>query len=560
MTSDKKNVHLLAELFVKKGLSDIIISPGSRNAPVIIAFAGKPGVRALSIVDERSAAFFALGMAQKTGKTVAVTCTSGSAALNYAPAIAEAYYRKVPLLVLTADRPPELIDRGYGQTIRQRDVYRNYIKAGFELPVEIEDESTLKEAEKIVNKAFNLTQFPEPGPVHINIPFREPLYGTMQEFYDPEVKDLDISHEEIQPLVAELAEAWNRHGKVMIIAGQQNRHDKLNSILKAITRKKKAVLLSETTSNLHSNEFIDCIDNVVSTFKGGEIPDFQPDLLITFGGQVVSKMVKKLLRDHSPHEHWHISPSGEQMDTYFKLKKVIPAQPAAVFETLLPLITEKPDDFVTVWQERKAKVVARKKQYLQQIPFSDLKVFDYLLTSLPEQINLHLGNSTPVRYSQLFGSDPRFHYFSNRGISGIDGQVSTAAGTAFVSDKLNVLITGDLGFFYDSNGLMNKYLKPDFKIIVVNNGGGGIFRFIDGPSTTEHLEEFFEAHHNWKAEQIAEAFGVKYFKAENLSQLERSFSGWLAEKDNPVLLEIFTPAEKNAEVLLEYFRFLKSNG
>jgi len=183
-----------------------------------------------------------------------------------------------------------------------------------------------------------------------------------------------------------------------------------------------------------------------------------------------------------------------------------------------------------------------------------------LLTSLPEQINLHLGNSTPVRYSQLFGSDPRFHYFSNRGISGIDGQVSTAAGTAFVSDKLNVLITGDLGFFYDSNGLMNKYLKPDFKIIVINNGGGGIFRFIDGPSTTEHLEEFFEAHHNWKAEQIAEAFGVKYFKAENLSQLERSFSGWLAEKDNPVLLEIFTPAEKNAEVLLEYFRFLKSNG
>jgi 2-succinyl-5-enolpyruvyl-6-hydroxy-3-cyclohexene-1-carboxylate synthase len=558
MTSDKKNVHLLAELFVKKGLSDIIISPGSRNAPIIIAFAGKPGVRALSIVDERSAAFFALGMAQQTGKTVAVACTSGSAALNYAPAIAEAYYRKVPLLVLTADRPPELIDRGYGQTIRQQDVYRNYIKAGFELPVDIEDEDTLKEAEKIINEAINLTQFPEPGPVHINIPFREPLYGTMQEIYEPEVKGFGVVHEEIKSLVAELAEVWNRYEKVMIIAGQQNRDEQLNTLLSEYVVNKNVVLLSETTSNLYHEKFIDCIDNVVSTIKE-EVAAYQPELLITFGGQVVSKMVKKFLKDHPPAGHWHISPSGERMDTYFKLKKVIPAQPADVFETLLPLITEKPDDFVTVWQERKAKVVARKEQYLQQIPFSDLKVFNFLLTSLPARINLHLGNSTPVRYSQLFGSDPRFHYFSNRGVSGIDGQISTAAGTAYVSERLNVLITGDLGFFYDSNGLMNKYLKPDFKIVVINNGGGGIFRFIDGPSTTEHLEAFFEARHNRKAEKIAEAFGVKYFKAESLSQLEKSFSGWLAEKESPALLEIFTPAEKNAEVLLAYFRFLKSN-
>jgi 2-succinyl-5-enolpyruvyl-6-hydroxy-3-cyclohexene-1-carboxylate synthase len=556
MTSDKKNVQLLAELFVKKGLSDIIISPGSRNAPIIIAFAGKPGVRALSIVDERSAAFFALGMAQQSGKTVAVACTSGSAALNYAPAIAEACYRKVPLLVITADRPPELIDRGYGQTIRQRDVYQNYIKAGFELPVEIEDESTLKEAEKIINEAINLTQFPEPGPVHINIPFREPLYGTTQETFDPEVTDFEGPEKDVQQFISEVAEAWNKHTKVMIIAGQQNRDERLNNLLAKFVTDKKTVLLTETTSNLYHEKFIDCIDNVVSTIKE-EAVVYQPELLITFGGQVVSKMVKKFLKDHPPVEHWHISPSGERMDTYFKLKKVIPAQPAAVFGALLPLITEKPEEFAAVWQERKAKVMAKKEQYLQQIPFSDLKVFEFLLASLPENINLHLGNSTPVRYSQLFGSDPRFHYFSNRGVSGIDGQISTAAGTAFVSDRLNVLITGDLGFFYDSNGLMNKYLKPDFKIIVINNGGGGIFRFIDGPSTTEHLEDFFEARHNRKAEKIAEAFEVKYFRAEDQEQLKQNFTRWMSEQSGPALLAIFTPAEKNAEILLEYFRYLK---
>jgi 2-succinyl-5-enolpyruvyl-6-hydroxy-3-cyclohexene-1-carboxylate synthase len=487
---------------------------------------------------------------------VAVACTSGSAALNYAPAIAEAYYRKVPLLVITADRPPELIDRGYGQTIRQRDVYQNYIKAGFELPVEIEDEETLKEAERTINEAINLTQFPEPGPVHINIPFREPLYGTMQEVYDPEVTDFEGTEQDVQQFISELAEAWNKHTRVMIIVGQQNRDERLNTLLSEYVVNKNVVLMSETTSNLYHEKFIDCIDNVVSTIKE-EAAAYHPELLITFGGQVVSKMVKKFLKDHPPVEHWHISPLGERMDTYFKLKKVIPAQPAAVFESLWPLTTDKPDDFAIAWQERKAKVVVKKEQYLQQIPFSDLKVFEFLLDSLPAQINLHLGNSTPVRYNQLFGSDPRFHYFSNRGVSGIDGQISTAAGTAFVSDRLNVLITGDLGFFYDSNGLMNKYLAANFKIIVINNGGGGIFRFIDGPSTTEHLEDFFEARHNRKAEKIAEAFEVKYFRAENQEQLQQNFSRWMSEQSGPALLEIFTPAEKNAEILLEYFRYLK---
>ena len=556
MTSDKTNVRLLAEIFVRKGLSDIIISPGSRNAPIILAFAGKPGVRALSITDERSAAFFAIGMAQQTGKTVAVACTSGSAALNYAPAMAEAYYRKLPLLVLTADRPPELVDRGYGQTIRQRDVYRNYVKGSYELPVEV-DEQSRQETMNIINEAINLTQYPEPGPVHINIPFREPLYGTTEETPDVEITDFEKQEDDVKKLSAGLASLWNDRNKVMIIAGQQKRDEKLNMLLTTLAEDKKVVLLSETTSNLYGDQFVDCIDNVVSTIKTEETEKFQPDLLITFGGQVVSKMVKKFLRGHPPEEHWHIASSGEEMDTYFKLKKVIPATSDRVFEALWPLISEKPDDFYNTWQERKTKVLAKREQYLQQIPYSDLKVFDFLLKQLPEGINLHLGNSTPVRYSQLFGSSNRYFFFSNRGVSGIDGQISTAAGTAFMSDKLNVLITGDLGFFYDSNGLMNKYLNPNFKIIVINNGGGGIFRFIDGPSSTAYLEEFFEARHNWKAEKITEAFNVRYFKVESEQQLESNFMAWISEEEIPALLEIFTPAEKNGEVLLDYFRNLK---
>ena len=558
MTSDKKNISLLTELFAQKGLSDIIISPGSRNAPIIIAFANKPGIRALSIVDERSAAFFALGMAQQLGRAVAVACTSGSAALNYAPAISEAYYQKIPLLVLTADRPPELIDRGYGQTIRQRNVYENYIKASFELPVDIEDEKTFKKTEKIINEAINLTQYPEPGPVHINIPFREPLYGTSEEMIDAEVFDYVKEQVELKAISSELSNSWNNSDKVLIIAGQQQKDDELNELLSNIVDDKKVTLLSETTSNLNSKNFIDCIDNVISTIDADEVAAFKPDLLITLGGQVVSKMIKKFLRDNPPVEHWHISPSGEEIDTYFRLKQVIPLDPKVLFNELLLRLPEKQLDYLNIWLNKKSQVVSRKKEYLNKIAYSDLQVFDFILLNLPGGTNLHLGNSTPVRYSQLFGSVERFNYFSNRGVSGIDGQISTTAGSAYVSNNLNVLITGDLGFFYDSNGLMNNYLKSNLKIIVINNSGGGIFRFIEGPSSTEQLEEFFEARHNWKAEKIAEAFNVSYYKAEDKKQLNSVFTDFLDEKDGPSILEIFTPPEKNAEILKAYFNYLKS--
>jgi 2-succinyl-5-enolpyruvyl-6-hydroxy-3-cyclohexene-1-carboxylate synthase len=558
MTSDKKNVSLLADLFIKKGLSDIIISPGSRNAPIVIAFAGKSGVNALSIVDERSAGFFALGMAQQSGKAVAVACTSGSAALNYAPAIAEAYYQKIPMLVLSADRPPELIERGYGQIIRQKEVYKNYIKASFELPVDIADDETFHETVRIINNAINLTQYPEPGPVHINIPFREPLYGVTNEILPAEVIDFEKEEVDAKTLISEFADVCNTYENIIIVAGQQQKDEDLNTLL-SIIASKNVVVLSETTSNLNDAHFMDSIDNIISSIQPDEAKKFQPELLVTFGGQVVSKMVKKYLRDHPPEEHWHISSSGTPLDTYFRLKKVIPLQPKQVFKELIRVLTKKQPDYFNRWLLRKNKLNQRKDAYLQIIPYCDLKVIEFLLANLPENTNLHLGNSTPVRYSQLFGSDQKFNYFSNRGVSGIDGQVSTAAGNAHANTALHVLITGDLGFLYDSNGLMNHYLKPNLKIVVINNAGGGIFRFIDGPAQSGHLEEFFEAKHDWKAEKIAEAFSLSYYKAENMDQLKSSFDDFINDHNAPAILEIFTPPEKNGEILKGYFAYLKSN-
>ena len=558
MTSDKKSVSLLADLFIKKGLSDIVISPGSRNAPIILAFANQPEVNAISVIDERSAAFFALGMAQEKKRAVAIACTSGSAPLNYAPAIAEAYYQKVPLLVFTADRPKELIDVGDGQTIRQKDVYRNYIKASFELPENLNSPASFDLANQIINRAIDLSHFPEPGPVHINLPFTEPLYNITEESIEGKLLETKEADKVLSEKYAdEFTKQWNGFEKILLIAGQQDVNENLNQVLSKLISEKNLVLLTETTSNLFDENFVGCIDNVLTAVKKNEIELFKPDLLITFGGQVVSKKIKKFLREMKPIEHWHISKSGEEMDTYLCLTKTVKAEPSKFFEAVLQKTKPTNPLFATVWLRKRNRIIERREDFLVNIEYSDLQVFDMLLQHIPVGTTFHLGNSTPVRYAQLFGTRELITYRSNRGVSGIDGQVSTTAGAAFAAQNINLLITGDLGFLYDSNGLMNRNLTPNLKIIVINNGGGGIFRFIPGPDTSPQLEKFFETKHNWSAEKITEAFGVKYLKADSIQSILYSLPEFFNESEQPVLLEIFTPGETNAEWLRRYFEYLK---
>lgn len=560
MTSDKKTVSLLADLFVKKGLTDIIISPGSRNAPLIIAFGGNESVNAYTVVDERSAAFFALGLAQESGKPVAVSCTSGSAVLNYAPAISEAYYQKLPLLILTADRPSHMIDVGDGQTIRQENVFASHIKESFSLPLNLDNEDDLTQASHLINQAIDACLFPEPGPVHINIPLDEPLYNTTDHGVEGKVENtVEATSEVSQKLTNEFVDLWNSGKKVLILSGQSAPSKEKEALLSRLAEMDQVAVLTETTSNLNDVRFIDCIDNVLTAIPEGEEKAHAPQLLVTTGGAIVSKKIKKYLRDYKPEHHWHLSASGEKVDTFFALTQIVETSPLDFLSSVTHRLQSVSSDFGKSWVDLKKRVTKLKADYLKELPYSDLKVFEVLLQHIPANSVLHLGNSTPVRYSQLFGSSRKFEYFSNRGVSGIDGQLSTAAGYAVKSERINTAITGDLGFFYDSNAMMNKHLTPNLKMVVINNGGGGIFRFIPGPDTTEQLEPFFEAHHQWKAEKLAEAFDVLYFKAENQSELEKILPEFYSDLSRPALLEIFTPGKINAKLLRDYFSFLKNS-
>jgi 2-succinyl-5-enolpyruvyl-6-hydroxy-3-cyclohexene-1-carboxylate synthase len=560
METDKPGLLSLAKLMKARGIKHLVVSPGSRNAPVVSVFCNDPFFDCLVIVDERSAAFFALGMALSLQQAVAIVCTSGSAALNYAPAVAEAFYQKVPLIVLTADRPVEWIDQGDGQTIRQKEVFRNYVKASFELPERINSKDELWYNDRLISEALNACYLPQPGPVHLNLPFTEPLYGfPLDSAHQPkaintfQTRNL-ISSEQL----SELNTIWQQSKRKMILAGQQHPDHNTRNWLEKLAQDPSVVVLTETTSNLNHPDFIQTIDRCLAVI-GKATKSYEPDLLISFGGHIVSKKIKTFLRQSAIRHHWHIDSVDFQMDTFQHLSLGIPVKPADFLEAFVPQLQAGSGDFASQWQAVNIYSKTLHQEFLNSAPWSDIVVFNTIFKELPPHYTLHLANSTPVRYAQLFDFDSEIKCFSNRGTSGIDGCTSTAAGACLAKDEPTLLITGDLAFFYDSNALWNKHLSPMLRIIVINNQGGGIFRFIDGPEKTGLLENYFEARHQTSAKPLAEMNQLDYLEASNLNELQEQLPVFFAPSKRPVILEIKTPPEISSEQLKQYFSYIAAS-
>src|SRR6185437_2907739 len=562
MSTNKPIVHELAKIAAAKGLRYAIISSGSRNAPMVIAFNAQKKIKCLSVIDERSAGFFALGIAQQTGSPVALICTSGSAVLNYAPAIVEAYYQKVPLLILTGDRPAEWIDQDDGQTMRQNGIYKSFSKASFTLPAEGNHADDVWYAQRVASEEFNTaTEKGNEGPVHINIPLREPLYGESGSM-DNDVKTIEVaavsqklSTESEKEIVAE----WKKAKRKMIICGLHKPDKELNELLTKLANDTSVVVVTETTSNMLNDKFVCNVDGYFESLTETDKKALQPDLLITLGGPVTTKKFKAYLRKHKPTQHWHLSASKSHTDTYQSLTKILPVDEIELFSLLVKQKSESKSTYAASIRKIAKSALTELDKYGKQIPFSDLKAFEIIWKHLPKNSNVQLGNSTPIRYANLLDAMPKseINYFSNRGVSGIDGSLSTAVGAAYASSKITTLIVGDLGFMYDMNGLWNKYLPANLRIIVINNGGGGIFRVIDSKETPL-LEQYFEAAHNQKIEPFAKAFGIEYCAAQDKESLRAGLSNFYQpDKKKPIILEVFTPRTTNADVLLGYFKFLK---
>lgn len=561
MTSDHTAAAELARLCAAKGVRHAVISPGSRSAPLVIAFTAHPEISCYRIIDERSAAFVAMGMAQQLHAPVALICTSGSAVLNYGPAIAEAFYQRVPLLVITADRPEEWVDQGEGQAIRQQDVLALHMKRSVQLPRLMSDELGRWHGGRLINEAIDATLLPVPGPVHVNVPFAEPLYGRTAGNEAGEsaraihqvLTESFILPEHARWLINEVSSKR----KVLVLGGQGQWSDGLRKQLRQLAELPQVAVMVEATSNLDDERFITCIDRAIEGVNAGNEDDLEPDLLITFGGAVVSKRVKGLLRNWKPAQHWNIDAGQRHYDTYQSLTHDIAVSPEVFFAQVAISVRPGESIYGEAWRMVDARTRERHATILAGTPWCDLKAFESILKSVPAGSDVHLANSTPARYAQLFDRRAGLRWFSNRGTSGIDGCTSTAVGSAFASQRPTTLITGDTAFLYDSNAFWNEHLSPLLRVIVIDNGGGNIFRYIAGPDKEPALLPWFEAPHGRDPLALVKSFDMPHREAAHEKELSDGLAWLYGEHARPAVLVVRTSAELSPQVLRDYFKALR---
>lgn len=555
MYSNKLSVQLIGEVLYRYGITDIILSPGSRNAPLTIHFTNHQEYTCYSIVDERSAAFFALGMAQSKKKPVAICCTSGTASANYYPAIIEAFYQNIPIVVLTADRPENYVDIFDGQTIRQKNMYSNHIYGSYQLS-ESESEESITQNFLDLKKALN-TCVLKSGPIHINIPFSEPLYEQTDQieisFEKLTLPEKNYNSDKYKPLFS----TWNNFSKKMILVGMQQPNSELNKLLEKLAEREDTIILTEVTSNLNSSKFYPNIDRYMFPFGEEALDDYKPELLLTIGQNIVSKKIKDFLRKSKLKSHWHLDEYWHP-DTYFSLTEKIEENPVIFLKELVK-VPPVASSYSLLWKQLKDERQLRHNDFIKNLPFSDLRVIKTLDEKIPDAYNLQISNSSMIRYAQLFNFNSKNKIFCNRGASGIDGATSTAVGFAVADTHPTLLITGDIGFFYDSNALWNKYIPNTFRIILVNNGGGDIFKIIPGPDSSNSLEEYFVTRHNRTARLMAQEYNFEYIQAHNQQELLKELDSFFLCSEKPKLLEINTINQPNSRILREYFNYLNQD-
>lgn len=531
MISEKPVVQELVALMLGHGVTRAVLCPGSRNSPIVATLAGQSGVECRSVTDERCAGFVALGWAQQAQAPVAVVVTSGSAVLNLHPAVAEAFYRKTPLLVISADRPAAWVGQNDGQTVPQAGVFNALVRFSAQVP-----EDDIWHANRLINESLLELRHRGGGPVHLNVPLTEPFFG-MVDAPLPAVRIIEraeasrMGADEEEALLEEAAALPRR----LILLGQQHAPSPL---LEKLAAEKQFTLVGEHIANA---PFADC--NRPDTLIGAmPCADWSPDLLITCGGDIISKRMKKLLRTHPPKAHWHISPDGEVVDTFCALTRVLEGEPDEFWDLLAAFAEEGDEVYRARWQAAPAT--------LPEHDFSGMKFLGDLIAHLPKNSVLHLGNSSAVRYAQLFPLPAGVtKVLCNRGVNGIEGSVSTAAGYALAEpDKLHFLIIGDLSMFYDLNGLLVARECDNLRILVLNNQEGGIFGTLPGMPDCPYIR----APHG---ESIMAWGGTNfsYTQVINTTDWPRALELLLDSELGAVMVEIYTETEQDAAILKEFY-------
>lgn len=558
-----QSIYDIAEICARKKISYAVVCPGSRCAPLTLAFSRHSKIITKTFSDERSAGFVALGLAQQSGTAVVMVCTSGSAVYNFAPAVAEAFFAQTPLLVFTADRPAEWIAQHDGQTIHQENVFGRHVKKSYQLPQSYDHADDQWAVNRMVNEAINLAMQEPKGPIHINAPFREPFYPESKEkiTYSKDVRvmeDFQNTHALSADQAEQLKREWNKYNKILVVAGQHDYDNTLLSALQGFTQTQPVAVVGDIIANLNSIESVVRHTDVFLTHAPDDVKkSLRPDLLITFGKSVISKSLKLFLRKYSPKAHWHIQPAGVVADPFQRITKIINASPASFFDVLQG--TEKPkvfekqkqSNYQKLWEAEEHRAERSLKDFFPKEAFGELELVHEIVRQLPPLCNLHLANSMSVRYANLVGlTDPKknINVFSNRGTSGIDGCTSTAVGHALVNELPNFLITGDLAFFYDRNAFWHRYNLANLRIVLLNNHGGIIFKMIDGPGTLPETDEYFVTQQSLNAKKLCEEFDFDHLKLDNKRKIKNTLKDFFDFDGRTKILELETGIDQNKTI------------
>lgn len=528
------HVFTIAKVCEHYGVSNVIICPGSRSAPLVYAFTRNTNFTCYSIIDERSAGFIALGLAQQTQKPTVLICTSGTAVVNFFPAVAEAYYQKIPLLILSADRPPEFLNQQDGQMIMQKGVFGKHVLGSHELLCFDENTIDYKLTERIVTNALEEAISEKgKGPVHINVPLREPLYDTPKIVSLPAIQTIKSRSkgETAIPLPCfELfTSAWTKSKKKMLLIGGFPVSKDLHHLLELVSKKNDLIILTDVCSN--QNEFCNVANyDFLLKLYGKNIPkELSPDFILSLGGPMVSKSLYKWLKEIKVPYHFRLQSAAEPIDTYGNLTHLLEADVLAYLEAFSSLDTKSNDgdtDYFDTWKKLNGSTLNILQNFHEKDIWCEPSAVNAILNLIPKESLLQVGNSSAIRWVSWNGFNPQnINIYSNRGTSGIDGCLSTAIGAALAQPEKKVFaLLGDLSFLYDEHALWNNCLPPNLKIMVINNKGGNIFNWIDGPS--QHPEElnFFTTPQARELNLVCESYGIKHTSIHNFEEL-RTFFG-----------------------------------
>ncbi len=550
----------------ESGVTDVVVSPGSRSTPMALMMAEHPGLQVHIQVDERSAAFYALGIAKASNRSVALLCTSGTAAANYYPAIIEANISRIPLIVITADRPHELRDVGAPQAIDQIHLYGRQVKWFVEMALPEATNEIIRYAKTVCARAIATSQMAPAGPVHLNFPFREPLIPDLEEdgIFEKykqasgtitiQSGDLTLSSEQF----SKYSSQWSEHVNGVIVCGPIDNAAFRDALLSLAEKLKFPILadpLSQLRSGEHNKDYI--IDTYDTFLRNKEAKRYlKPDIVIRFGSMPVSKALTIFLKENFEALHFIIDGGGGWRDPNSVASEMIYCDESIFCHSILPLLNVRNESsFFEKWTNINSLTKHHLSKIREAAGLSEGKLFYQLPQYLPEGATLFVGNSMPIRDLDSFfhNNDQSIRIMANRGANGIDGTISTALGAASVHQPF-YLVVGDLTFFHDLNGLLaSKMHEIPINIIVINNNGGGIFSFLPQAGHPKHFELLFGTPLNIDFKHAVEMFNGHYERINSWDYL----SSLLEEKlENLNVFEIQTQRDTNLKEHRELWEFV----